>query len=269
MKHGSIKKAIAIYLAGGLMAFTLAACGDSENKDNRKGTVQNVTQESGDGTIEAAKNGEAANTTDPSNKVVSVGHAGFVDSKGNGTTTAAYKPGEGPKPGEDPVPGAEQKQPQPSEPKPAATSQSTKETQPVHTHSFQGGNCSTPATCSCGATGDYGGHNWATQTVHHDATGHYESRVTGTEQVVVDTIPAVYRDRCICGDFLDERPAAHGKIWVNGSDIWDEGHGVTKFMVKDVEYIYESRDKVEDVWVVDSPAWDENTTTCSICGARQ
>ena len=49
---------------------------------------------------------------------------------------------------------------------------------PIHTHSFKGGDCSTPSICDCGEIGSYGDHIWTTQVNEH-----YEEVQIGTEIV--------------------------------------------------------------------------------------
>lgn len=206
------------------------------------------------------------------------------ESKPSAGTQSSTEPQQ-PKPStepQQPKPGAEPQQPQPStgtqqpqQPQPGANPQQPSTgTQTVHTHNFQGGNCSTPAICSCGATGNYGSHNWVTKTIHHDATGHYEKKVTGKEQVLVGIIPAEYKYKCLCGATFDSST----DLWIHVATVDDgsgslfvkDGHdNLGKVEVKEAEFIYEEQDKVENVWVEDTAAWDENITTCSICGTKQ
>ena len=132
------------------------------------------------------------------------------------------------------------------------------ETKPVHTHSYSESVTANPTcssngtktfTCSCGdsytesipATGQ---HTWEaqTETIHHESTGHMES--TPVEK---------YRFHCrhCDGDFYDlDSFIAHG------------GDG---------NYYYTVETTYEDVWVVDSEAWDETVTynVCTVCGATQ
>ena len=142
----------------------------------------------------------------------------------------------------------------------------------MHVHDFQGGNCSAPAVCSsCGATGALGDHNWVTETIYHDATGHYEWKVTGTEEVLVEYTSIYWTIFCqVCG-------ANVGTVYdINGPGPDEEGTHARKYNHHSFYYdgtndipVYETRDKWESVWVEDSQAWNENITTCSICGTRK
>lgn len=304
-----IMKRVVVWCMVGVMSFVFVACGDSEKNNRGKNNIENQEE-----TMEVVKNEETTDIDEPSNDNVSVVHTGLRDNGGNGSTMALFKPGDEPKDVDEPTlgeepqasrepkssteqkpnkepqqpkPNAESQQPQPSaEPqqsKPSAESQQPKpntETKPTHTHSFQGGNCSTPSTCSCGATGDYGSHAWTTQTIHHDATGHNESRVTGTENVYVgrQRVSVYY-----CGQgnghiYTDDQGQLHvegGGCSFSTRDYNEfENHQNSTSHKSKIEQwvyedVYETRDIVEDVWVVDSQAWDENITTCSICGSRQ
>ena len=345
MKHRILKRVIALCIAGGVMAFSLAACGDSEENNEGTGTVQDVSQDTAredeDGTVGVNENGDAVNA-DSSGNDVRVAHASSSGNSGNGFAIPVFKPGEEPdfgqelQPGEEPQPGAgskpgtgtqnppsnagtgtqtgegpqqpqssagaqqpQQPQPnsgtqQPQQPQPNSGTQRPQQSQPTkpssgtqtsggtqsgtgaqtaHTHNFQGGNCSTPATCSCGATGSYGSHNWVTKTIHHDATGHYESVVVRTEEGIIGYKPknrTVYK--CNDCDFFvdityenDVTTAAKKEGHKNST-----GHSGFKFVrIDGGEPIYGTIDITEDVWVQDTAAWDEKVTTCSICGAKQ
>lgn len=116
---------------------------------------------------------------------------------------------------------------------------------PIHTHSFKGGDCSTPSTCDCGEIGGYGDHNWATR--HIDAYGYYEKG---------ETHRVLYR-QCTCGYVLgDDTPNAYA--------IWEDHIlgclGNTTTWYKDVP-------NGEPKWIEVMPAYDE--TYCTICGAIQ
>lgn len=107
--------------------------------------------------------------------------------------------------------------------------------QPPHTHNYTGGDCTHPSTCSCGATGNYGSHNWTTRTwteqiIHPGETAEgYHCKECGFEDLDLQVVRA----------HLDS--AGH-MAWSN--------YTIT----------------------ISSP-WTENVehseTTCSICGARQ
>ena len=306
MKHGILKRVIALCIAGCVMALTLAACGDSEENNEGTGSVQDMSQDAAredeDGTIEAAENGENV-TADSSGNDVRVAHASSSGNGGNGFAIPVFKPGEEPdpgqelQPGEEPQSGADTKpgtgtpKPQPNsgtqpgagpqQPQPSAGAQQPQlnsGTQTAHTHNFQGGNCSTLAVCSCGATGNYGSHNWTTKTIHHDATGHFENKVVGTEQVSLGQQEVIIY-KCGGGGsgmVQDENgnwmPAGCGFSTRNKSEMDSHkestGHkGTVSSTI--YEEVFETRDITENVWVVDSAAWDENVTTCSICGAKQ
>ena len=298
MKHGILKRVIALCITGGVMALALAACGDSENKDEGEGTVQDATQEDEDGTVGVTENEETV-IADSSGNDVRVAHVSSSGSSGNGFAIPVFKPGEEPDPGEELQPGEEPKpgaDPKPGtgtpipqsnagtqQPQSSAGAQQPQQPQPnsgtqtAHTHNFQGGNCSTPAVCSCGATGSYGGHNWVTQKIHHDAKGHYENKVVGTEQVSLGQQEVIiYKCGGGGGMVKDDNgnlmPAGCGFSTRNKSEMDSHkestGHkGTVSSTI--YEEVYETRDITENVWVVDSAAWDENITTCSTCGAKQ
>ena len=109
----------------------------------------------------------------------------------------------------------------------------------VHTHVFVGGTCTTPATCSCGATGNYGLHNWnrTSEQIFHPA---------GTHNVVTNQI--VYAAHCGECDFF-------GSVLDVDAHLDSSGH-----MAYYGPYIvYEFGDWTETV------VYD----VCTTCGARK
>ena len=133
-----------------------------------------------------------------------------------------------------------------------------KQEQPTHTHSYTSSVTKSPTctgegvrTYTCTSCKDSYtesipaiGHQWttSTQTISHPSTGHYET-VTKKEAF------------CGCGATFSSQAdlTAHQE-----SGACDYGNcGV--------------REWSENVWIVDSEAWDETitVTTCSVCGATQ
>ena len=107
-----------------------------------------------------------------------------------------------------------------------------------------------------------------TKTIHHDATGHFESKVTGTETVEVQkTVRISYCRDCgyEAGDW-DHSDSMQEK-WV--AHVNETGHTLIPASKLVTQSTDETRNIVEDVWVQDTAAWDEKVTTCSICGAKQ
>lgn len=116
---------------------------------------------------------------------------------------------------------------------------------PIHTHSFKGGDCSTPSTCDCGEVGSYGNHNWATR--HIDAYGYYEKGETHRVKHV----------KCTCGfEVNTDMP--------NVDEIWDNHY---RNCSGNYTSWYEDVPNGEPKWVEVMPAYDE--TYCTICGAIQ
>lgn len=120
---------------------------------------------------------------------------------------------------------------------------------PIHTHSFKGGDCSTPSTCDCGEIGSYGDHNWATR--HVDEVGHMESNGTHIVRHFV----------CKCGNFdvwgddpdYKSKYNAHYDPFNNGCSRGD--------------VVWEVEKPNDPTWVVDVPEHEESY--CTICGAIQ
>ena len=108
-------------------------------------------------------------------------------------TTEDRKPStEEPKPTEQPTESkpSEPSQPEPSQPvapEPTQPEPSQPEV-PAHTHNFTGGDCSHPSTCNCGATGEYGAHNWSTNT--------WTEEITHPGETITTYIPGA---QCNCG----------------------------------------------------------------------
>lgn len=104
-------------------------------------------------------------------------------------------------------------------------------------------------------------HDWVAQTstVHHEATGHYETQV----------IQEGYDE-----PIYDYRPICNGC----GADISDDLDHIFwcdpgSYSVKEVQIGTEHHEAITNqVWVQDTGAWDETVTTgyvCSACGAAQ
>lgn len=132
-----------------------------------------------------------------------------------------------------------------------------KQEQPTHTHSYTSSVTKNPTcteegvrtySCTCGDSYTESiaktGHQWttSTQTISHPSTGHYE---TVTRKEIF----------CGCGasgfqsmDEYKEHVRNNNCGGTGGVDTW-----------------------TENVWIVDSEAWDETitVTTCSVCGATQ
>lgn len=106
-------------------------------------------------------------------------------------------------------------------------------------------------------------HQWSKTTAHHDAIGHYDTRVAGTEEVIVG-----YRD----GEIERYRCVACKTVCYT-YDEWekhsrDTGHSESLVDYKQIP-ITETREIFETVWVIDMPAWDATITMCAICGAAK
>ena len=138
-----------------------------------------------------------------------------------------------------------------------SSSNTPKQAQPVHTHSYTSSVTKNPScgengvmtyTCSCGDSYTEAipasGHQWntTTETVSHPSTGHYD---TVTKKEIW----------CGCGasgfQSMDEYKA----------HVWNTRCGGSTCGV---------REWTENVWVVDSEGWTEtiNITKCAVCGAQ-
>lgn len=296
MKQRFFNRAVVLCMTGAML-FSLAACGDNKEKDEE--ITQETAQESEHETIEMAESEDSTENNDidtvrdnssdgitemdllilnlgfqPGDESESGSEPQFGQEANPSTEaqpgeaakpsaearpSAVPQPGEEPEYGEAPQSGAT---PQPSTaPQPGSTSQSG--TTP------QSGTGSQPtAPQPSAAPQPTHTHTWVTNTVHHDATGHYESIVIGQEQVQVGEKVIESGWRCnTCGEKwittgtwgaapeVGEHQRSTGHLFADGYSI--------------KEPIYETRDITENVWVQDSAAWDETVTTCSGCGARQ
>lgn len=128
--------------------------------------------------------------------------------------------------------------PQPTQP---TNPQPTEPAQPAHTHNFTGGDCSNPSTCSCGATGSYGSHNWTTRT--------------WTEEIVHEgETVTTYQPGARCGE-----------CGFTGTVLEVDAHQDTTGCMGYTGY--------EIPITTTTAPWTETVThsetTCSICGARQ
>lgn len=154
--------------------------------------------------------------------------------------------------------------------------------QTAHKHSYtskvtKAATCSTAGvrtyTCSCGdsytesipATGN---HSWVevTSTVHHDETGHYETRTVSEAWDEAIKEGKAVCNYAGCGAYYDTADEVLDHIF-----IAHDGHA--SYSVKKVTTGTIHHDAVtEEVWVVDQAAYDETVVTgykCSVCGATQ
>lgn len=132
-----------------------------------------------------------------------------------------------------------------------------------------GGNSSSSSSGSGSTSGNGGGnsgssddkpakheHSWTaiTNTVHHEATGHYETQVV---QEAYDE--PIYESRAICTCGAD----------ITGNTVGHYADCEGSYSVKKVQVGTKHHDAVtKQVWVVDKAAWDETVTTghkCSGC----
>lgn len=116
---------------------------------------------------------------------------------------------------------------------------------PIHTHSFKGGDCSTPSICDCGEIGGYGDHEWI--TIHIDEYGYYEKGETHS----------VRFKQCDCGFTVNSDMP-------NATTIWDD------HMIATMHSYITWREDVpngEPKYIVVVEEHDE--AYCSICGAIQ
>ena len=287
MKHGILNRVAALCMAG-VMIFALVACGDSEDKDKGEEVSQEIIQSSEDETVEVAQNEETDDTVDSFNNEILVAHVSSSGDGGNGSAIPIVKPGEEPGPGEEPQTGDEQKpgagtQPN-AEPKPGAGTQpnaepkpGTEPQQPPQSQQTQSGEeppqpqqPQQPEPNTENQTAHV--HNWVTETLHHEGTGHYENKVTGQEQVVVGYTPKHEETYCNdCGALVGTDIDKSSPLWFlrTGHNCAGTNNLSLRSVITGGDPIYETRDKWENVWVVDTVAWDETVTTCSTCGAKQ
>ena len=116
---------------------------------------------------------------------------------------------------------------------------------PIHTHSFKGGDCSTPSICDCGEIGSFGDHEWI--TLHIDEVGHYES--SGTHKVSFI--------RCDCGYEINSDVPNWYETW--------ESH-----LLKCGSFYMNWSKEVpngDSKYIVDVPGYDK--VYCYLCGAIQ
>lgn len=132
-----MKRILALLLAI-IMIFTLAACGNNTADDTDGGTTAN-TESSTSGTEETTETTSATEGTEESTP----------------PTEETQKPTEGTESTTKPTENS----------KPTESTKPTEETVPPHTHSYSKATCTTPETCTCGATkGSALGHDWNAAT---------------------------------------------------------------------------------------------------------
>ena len=110
------------------------------------------------------------------------------------------------------------------------------------------------------------------KTVHHDATGHYEKKQTGTRTVVdeeaFDEPVTSWEYVCSCGEILHTQDDIDIHLGFYG-----HSYSVEPVIVDYIHHdaVTHEENVTETQWVVDSPAWDEtiSTTVCSGCGATR
>ena len=133
-------------------------------------------------------------------------------------------------------------------------------------HTWKEATCTEPAICMiCGITSGYSmGHSWVAivQTVHHDATGHYET-VTDAKKVSKYRCP-------MCG--------YNQPLYSSLDDYYlhvDSAHENTALysILRDRYEIVERWEYFDtEKWVVDSESYDETVITgyrCSVCGKQK
>lgn len=106
-------------------------------------------------------------------------------------------------------------------------------------------------------------HNWKTTTVHHDEIGHNEIM----SMVVMDVIghtPQVENYVCEdCGQWSADEE------FCTIHSLEENHYSGYSIKITGGEPIYEPMEICEEVWVVDTPAWDEKITKCSGCGVTK
>lgn len=240
------RKALTILLTGVLCVGLLTACGTSP--DSTKSEETTVATESSE--IETNTSTEELETEETKET-----ESTEVETETSDTEETASTEKEST---------AAQAENKPTETKPEQPKQ-TEPTPAPHTHSYsssitQNASCNANGvktfTCSCGdsytETIPMTDHNWVaqTETIHHEATGHYEDRVTGYDEKKVII--------CGCGKrFYDNDSFKYHDENECGSNctVTTERTPIT-----------------ESVWIEDSQAWDETITTghtCSSCGATK
>lgn len=233
-------------------ALMMSACGSEENT-----TSQNTTP-SVEETVEVEETEETAPVVEETTPVETEEvETEEVEETTPTTTPEATTPSNGDnKPStEETKPSTEETKPQPVEPVhthnyingDCSCGAHDPNYQPPHTHNYTGGDCTHPSTCSCGATGNYGSHNWTTRT--------WTEQVIHPGETVTETI-MVPGAQCNCGytgtaDDVRAHIANSNDIWCSGWCGWEIPQTVTH---------------TTDPWTENI---NHSETTCSICGARQ
>lgn len=227
-------------------ALMMSACGSEENT-----TSQNTTP-SVEETVEVEETEETAPVVEETTPVETEEvETEEVEETTPTTTPEATTPSNGDnKPStEETKPSTEETKPQPVEPVhthnyingDCSCGAHDPNYQPPHTHNYTGGDCTHPSTCSCGATGNYGSHNWTTRT--------------WTEQIIHEgETVTTYTEGAKCADC--GFTGTVGEVIAHQDATWHSGWCGTQIPV-----------------TTTSAPWTENVdhseTTCSICGARQ
>lgn len=217
-----MKKRVLIPIIFILCAIVFSACGN-----NKDASIENISTDTEDGTEE-----------DTTKEGASEASTAATTSTEEATTTE-----------EEAKTSTEEKKTSAEDKKSSTEEKKTATEQPsssAHSHNFVGGDCSHPSTCSCGATGSYGSHNWNTRTwteqiVHPGAEvckGEYDEGIHCKECYYGYSDGASYQDVIVHID-------ATGHIgWSN--------HAIP-------------------IMVTEAP-WTETVTrsetTCTICGAK-
>ena len=257
-----MKKKVLVMLMSGMMCIsTLTACGTSNTSTKEESTTQTETstQEETetikeDILTEEIENSEIAETESQETETSEPKESKATPepTKEAAHTTETKKTDE-----------AKPTEAQPKESKPEPT-KPTEPTPAPHSHSYsssitQNASCNANGvktfTCSCGDSYTESipmtDHNWVaqTETIHHEASGHYEDRVTGYDRVKYA--------KCHCGF------KAYDNATIKAHDAKCGMNITTGF---------EETPITESVWVEDSQAWDETKTTgytCGSCGATK
>ena len=120
---------------------------------------------------------------------------------------------------------------------------------------------STSTSASSSASPCATGHDWQsiTQTVHVDEVGHYEPQ-TVEKQVTLFRCALCYQEYGKLDDYYTHFDGQH------------DGDSLQSIFRDRYETVTEYREVQQDVWVVDTPAHDENITTgrrCRVCGKTE
>lgn len=239
-------KIIAPLLAAAIMAAMLAAC-SSDNQAIDEPSESQSTQEA-EAAPTPAPSGEPTPSQDTSPMPNEDGPSeeptpSPAPASNEPASTQEPTPSQAPTPTNEPT---TTQAPAPSqEPAPTATPTTPPTSTPVHTHSFKGGDCSTPSICECGEIGSYGDHDWI--TIHIDEYGYYEKGETHS----------VRFKQCDCGFTVNSDMP-------NATTIWDD------HMIATMHSYITWREDVpngEPKYIVVVEEHDE--AYCSICGAIQ